>query len=1187
MTDIVEELDTERNDVLLPNYYDQRKSSHDSVKTEQRSEMFKCHSSEEQNNEFLIEEDDTDFTHSDASINVDMLSHEIARLALLRAVDHLGMDVKLVKEIIGEPADVSSYMSGGGQNDFHNFCDNDNQPSCYEIDPSTTDLQDATDSWILRGSSRDIFSTPHPTTSSAAILAASKGVTENAIKGALLKLGLSPSECQTLLIETEKQRNVIRDVLTIEQADDTREANVKLSAAECKEFGIEASENEAPRDESVMGKQCVQELEYLLSLEAKQLAENALKHALRALGDTEVSCDIQESESLPKARKSGSKSLARSSLTETEEAVMHQKEAGENGKGLFESESMESRVTGSVVSIEARRIAVVAIETALDSFELDVDKMMVDGANEVSRQAGSNKASIINNEKIKADALKCSGHVLRTADSSTANRPSFSILHNNNDACRIEVNRIITDIIIGAAEKLGFDKEVIDKVKEIVSQKLVSNNAGRLKDAKVHFDGNAMSDRTPSRRSLTLLNRLPTPHSSSANFGNENAGEDGRTTEGESYEDKVPRKKLELTKSLESSGIQAARNGSMGKLSTDKMPLVTKSAEEVPKKVVHFENSVYFTDDLSQNTSHESVGSDESQTQRIRAAMKGRRPTPFFSRTEKRRLFEEISGESSGMEAFGEEDEEELSEQEQQSTCLESTLDGSEVPDDANEDPSCHLINASSKQLDSNLTGSLPEMERPLKSRHSIKVRKTFSSCMTGGGSLGLSRSRIGEIHGKEKVLENSPYEIHSQERQSLNEPKQKLSEDELQTRSKHILSRSSSHWTGSKSSMPGGRKRRSSNLSENNSIGRPSAIKIAQAMNSSTSVKSMTRIHDPAIVIVEESDDSVGSRSSHSLPHVRPSKSRLTCMIDPSVNSCNTDEFEKSESLNSGELIGPLDEFETEEVMRIDLPEEDDTAGVKDFGEKLCQSLSILEQGVGERGDDWKDDITATSYIKNEASEKGSVTGFRYSEFMQKSIADQEVEEDLKSFVVISESEMKDIKHVKEGVLAYNEDAAIKTGDVASKGCMFRSNVSVHDAGRADDKELVDEKLTIDHDKDRVKSKISDAVHIDQEGSVKGKVHAGSASCSSMRSSKHEFGQAVRNCSLPDTFKQINRQSGMSLPGRRLQSKVSIDAPNFDLPQEAEGKVKRRLSNQSKSSFLSSSSLMLKRVAENGDAVS
>ena len=289
-------------------------------------------------------------------------------------------------------------------------------------------------------------------------------------------------------------------------------------------------------------------------------------------------------------------------------------------------------------------------------------------------------------------------------------------------------------------------------------------------------------------------------------------------------------------------------------------------------------------------------------------------------------------------------------------------------------------------------------------------------------------------------------------------------------------------------------------------------------------------------------------------LSRVRPSRSRICCAVLNSLNSYTSDVARDLECLSSGELIGSLEENESEQVMKIDMPEVDVAA---DIDQKEFNLVRTLKEAIG---DSLEHNSRTSLEGNNEDGEKVLATCSVYNNRIENTVTAAD-DETLESFVVINASEV-------EGVATDHRGVVVKTnGDKPA------------DASKDIEKTVwTNEEVPGNVAQDGKKATKGELVPNEKRAPSR------TPSVYSMTVLNHHSEPAFRKGSLFDSNGLNRRASTMSLPGKSFTAKVSMDKPNFDSPHEAgERHVTNRTSIRSRTNSVSPRhSLAMNTVQEN-----
>ena len=390
--------------------------------------------------------------------------------------------------------------------------------------------------------------------------------------------------------------------------------------------------------------------------------------------------------------------------------------------------------------------------------------------------------------------------------------------------------------------------------------------------------------------------------------------------------------------------------------------------------------------------------------------------------------------------------------------------------------------------------------------------------------------------------------------------------------------------------------KQRSGSLRDTEKSRRNSEVKgkpiISHDLSSSTSLKSDSKHTGNAPKSPNANGLSATPGCQLSTPEVRQSRSRLSCRIYPSLNSNCSDIAENLGSPSSGELIGCLDESENEAVMKIEMPEVADdmnedknpmnrSGSSTSIGKNTRGSLHLLQQLTGEEKSGHE---TGSGHEGNNEGEKNlPADGSRRNDLTDDNIASGD-DETLKSFVVINENDLKDMK--EEFITAEDKGAVTEAVDGSRKGSTMKLTSFLSELVQVESSGSISEQLTkfVVHDEGgSIKSDLSEphSFRRNRRAPIR------TPSVHSMTVLSHRSEPSIRKRSLGASNR---KSSAVSLPGKTISSKVSIDKPNFDSPRESGLRhVTSRLSVHSRRSSLklsAQSSLAMNPLQEKDDGL-
>lgn len=415
-----------------------------------------------------------------------------------------------------------------------------------------------------------------------------------------------------------------------------------------------------------------------------------------------------------------------------------------------------------------------------------------------------------------------------------------------------------------------------------------------------------------------------------------------------------------------------------------------------------------------------------------------------------------------------------------------------------------------------------------------------------------------------------------------------KDSSSEMRQRSNSLtrgsLHRTASHWSGSLSlrSMENGRR-----LSRQESVSR----NVPLATNSKEKVKPPIVVtscmkRDPVLrnkAALADRSDSGGSNGSQTLPCVRPSKSRFSCVIDPATASGDPDEADNNERLNSNRLPGTLEEQEPEEVVKIDLPESacadnckdaaDNSGGSKELKEGMDSSWPTSEKQEASTIEGKNDEASEEPQSTKGDNCEGSVTSFRYSDIMKMN-GDDQSHKYKQGSVIDNEKDLKATKSVNEGVTKNEANRADTT--TATDGDKKPESRPVSTEG---------ENVSNGSGCGGGTTGVVDAASCENSGGDHEQAALGPNIGSSlpMGMLKHQAVQKIKQTGASGSSESLSRKSSLpNLSAKLLRSKVSGDSHNIEGDLRRQAATTRRLSNQSRSSLMISSSLKMNTMPEN-----
>ena len=681
-------------------------------------------------------------------------------------------------------------------------------------------------------------------------------------------------------------------------------------------------------------------------------------------------------------------------------------------------------------------------------------------------------------------------------------------------------NGSIRDSIDSEATLTGQPNSLVPMSREQKRHSILLNrelsNPERFKDLLVHFDEKALpgEKETSQRRSSAISERLPTPHPSHSD--------------------------LEETGSCDTVGSYKDSLKSLGKSS--------KVTEDVNEEQASPEK-------LEQIASGNSKISLMSEVLRGKAGKAGRRATPAFAKSEKKRLFGEFGDEKNkyAMMAFGEgeedeeeEDEGEEDEGEEDRSFMERASEectGSEMTDDlasseierasmAHRMSGCSdmegsVYGRSQRRSSIGLACSSLSINNPPRKPIPPEPRRESAASSQRFESRESSQSRFRSRTTFSNISINNPPSLPVSERRresSVESPcveGQELLKGRRQSDARDLggnMSKEGVLTTDPERNLPTRRESSSRMMSDKlrrASLDKKCSSSLLLRNSSSKQIDDDTngiRTSTPTVNI--DSGTNLESESSNQkLPGMRPSRSRMTCNIDPSVYSVASGGGNGSPSLNSQELIGTVDDNEKENIVSIDVRDELEKDQRSERGLNVKEEAS--EIGASDDTDEFARLLTESlSRFKDDKEQEESDEIKESVRESTKKGNDSGRESFLEEFVVVHENELASIQDVNAGALATDVDDP----STEVKG-MYGGP-------------------------EKVPSVDSDSSRLDSRGELtRGK----------------------------------SKISGINIAVRKNRRKVSIDQPNFDSPREAGERQVRRTSR---------SGLLLSSDANSGDAV-
>ena len=518
-------------------------------------------------------------------------------------------------------------------------------------------------------------------------------------------------------------------------------------------------------------------------------------------------------------------------------------------------------------------------------------------------------------------------------------------------------------------------------------------------------------------------------------------------------------------------------NGSSHETVVTEVSHYSKSQDEIQKKVPQIKSE---SSTSSSEKTLRQISSDDlqSRAKKLKIASQGRRPTPIYSKNDIKRLLGELSRDTFGMGAFGEEEEE-------HDKC-------------ASEDRSCPGNADKSKQSGSNSSTLLSD----------------------AGVERKASRTKIENVHKAER------------------EAKQ--------------LVRLTTH--------------ESSKKAQNKPVSRDSSA-------------------------------ASGRRDRRHVAHVRASRSRLSCLIHPSMNSNCSEMVEKLECLSSGELIGCLEENETEEIMKIEMPDEandsngnkeamdTDPDSLKDNGQKVCEPLLASQHGTG-RG--YPEDDNGDGIDQNEGDKEMVLTDAGCDGLMGNTLDDED-DEVVESCVTINEDELNSMQQIGEGAFAETEGDMTEADEKCCNENTADAADQVNESRHVESRTLLIDEPSNDNchtDSENTNSKLFETTAIPKYNNAP--IRSPSVYSMTVLNSNSE--PVLRRPSFGEFGGPNSKLSTRSLPAKIIAPKVSMDKPRFDSPFEAgERHIANQLSNRSRRNIIrnsSRSSVAMNPLPENDDSL-
>lgn len=401
-----------------------------------------------------------------------------------------------------------------------------------------------------------------------------------------------------------------------------------------------------------------------------------------------------------------------------------------------------------------------------------------------------------------------------------------------------------------------------------------------------------------------------------------------------------------------------------------------------------------------------------SEVLRGKAGQVGRRATPAFGKAEKKRLFGEFGEKNKPtMTSFGEGEEDEEGE-------------------DADDEEAAMMEGASEECVRSEITDDLASSEAE---------RASMAHRLSGCSDIEGSMSEYGRSQRRSSIearLACSSLTIN-------NNPPKKPAPPEPRRES------AASSRFESRESSQNRFKSAFSNISINNSPSLPVSEPRKESIVESQCVEKRElklmsdKLRQASLDNCESGTNLESDSSEQQLPGMRPSRSRMSCNIDPAIYYAACEGGNGSPSLNSQELIGTVADNEKEKIVSIDVrdelekdqkserglnvKEEAGKVGMSgesdEFARRLTESLSRFTDDKGQGGNDEIKEGTREN--KSEANDPGN------------SAKDSSLED----FVAVHENELANIEDANAGAIAGADSDSSRRG---SRGDLTRGKSKI-----------------------------------------------------------------------------------------------------------------------------------------------
>eukprot|EP00794_Sanderia_malayensis_P017068 gene17068-18788_t len=518
-------------------------------------------------------------------------------------------------------------------------------------------------------------------------------------------------------------------------------------------------------------------------------------------------------------------------------------------------------------------------------------------------------------------------------------KKSSLILPNADSGLQVrDVKYVTKTAVIGAMKELGSDDETLAKVSELVESIIEKTSEKKVvgNQREVRFHDEAENKKTPRGRSKSISERVPTPHASLIGLGACND---------------------DLSSAADSSDVLSTAENDAGV----NAGLETSNPSSVCKK-------------LDMQESEESVESATSTEKLEKNVEGGRRATPYFTTTEKKSILADITDRKGNqlLETFTEEeeDEEEEAVEEEEEVEEEEAVEEEDVgeEEDAGEEEEVGEEEDAGEEEeeeqeedkeDDEEEGRQKENDEQEKDEDDDKASnsegQSLVTVVAEDHSLNSASSHaiaVVEIEARESMpstsIEDLPEEdkvnttskLQTDVSHNENDVKDSIEESVSSMGVTEVLGNDISNVSSSLMKSDGNSALSGCQLSEykcngsssskhdpRDSLRRDSTTRqMRAAASKSNSVASGIKlVKDESLT---SSQKTLESTSSHFLPKIKPSRSRMVCNLDPSIYSCTSEELSDSDGLNSQEILDSNGEREVvvkiEQRSELDLNEEE-----------------------------------------------------------------------------------------------------------------------------------------------------------------------------------------------------------------------------------------------------------------------